>query len=144
LSHGLVELDAPDACHLCDQEPETLDHLQNCLVFSFVALLRPELFTFRKGVVRVETQGIYKGHTSMDTGLKSNQSVIDVHFFLSCLQSASLLIQSLLLKTLMSVYNVYVCRFNTENAWTGHSPILVAWTVDKAKVVAFVKHLLTV
>jgi uridine nucleosidase len=37
---------------------------------SFLALLRPELFTFRKGVVRVETQGICKGHTSMDMGLK--------------------------------------------------------------------------
>ncbi|KAL6838504.1 hypothetical protein ACP4OV_031749 [Aristida adscensionis] len=37
---------------------------------SFAALVRPELFTFRKGVVRVETQGICTGHTSMDLGLK--------------------------------------------------------------------------
>jgi uridine nucleosidase len=37
---------------------------------SFAALVRPELFTFRKGVVRVETQGICRGHTSMDMGLK--------------------------------------------------------------------------
>lgn len=36
----------------------------------FVALLRPDLFTFRKGVVRVETQGICVGHTMMDQGLK--------------------------------------------------------------------------
>ncbi|XP_031102963.1 probable uridine nucleosidase 1 isoform X1 [Ipomoea triloba] len=37
---------------------------------SFVALVRPDLFTFRKGVVRVETQGICTGHTLMDQGLK--------------------------------------------------------------------------
>jgi uridine nucleosidase len=37
---------------------------------SFAALVRPELFAFRKGVVRVATQGICRGHTSMDTGLK--------------------------------------------------------------------------
>ncbi|KAM0899459.1 hypothetical protein ACQ4PT_021317 [Festuca glaucescens] len=65
---------------------------------SFAALVRPGLFTFRKGVVRVETQGICRGHTSMDMGLK---------------------------------------KFNTENAWSGYTPISVAWTVDKAKVVAF-------
>ncbi|XP_020592748.1 probable uridine nucleosidase 1 [Phalaenopsis equestris] len=38
---------------------------------SFVALVRPDLFTFRKGVVRVETQGICVGHTLMDQGLKN-------------------------------------------------------------------------
>ncbi|XP_051131620.1 uridine nucleosidase 1 [Andrographis paniculata] len=37
---------------------------------SFVALVRPDLFTFKKGVVRVETQGICAGHTLMDQGLK--------------------------------------------------------------------------
>ncbi|KAJ8532718.1 hypothetical protein K7X08_015607 [Anisodus acutangulus] len=37
---------------------------------SFVALVRPELFTFKKGVVRVEIQGICVGHTLMDQGLK--------------------------------------------------------------------------
>ncbi|XP_008808554.1 uridine nucleosidase 1-like isoform X2 [Phoenix dactylifera] len=37
---------------------------------SYVALVRPDLFTFRKGVVRVETQGICVGHTLMDQGLK--------------------------------------------------------------------------
>ncbi|EXB88735.1 hypothetical protein L484_015425 [Morus notabilis] len=37
---------------------------------SFVALVRPDLFTFKKGVVRVETQGICIGHTLMDQGLK--------------------------------------------------------------------------
>lgn len=38
---------------------------------SFVALVRPDLFTYRKGVVRVETQGICVGHTLMDQGLKT-------------------------------------------------------------------------
>ncbi|KAG6427513.1 hypothetical protein SASPL_111759 [Salvia splendens] len=38
---------------------------------SFVALVRPDLFTFKKGVVRVETQGICVGHTIMDQGLKN-------------------------------------------------------------------------
>jgi uridine nucleosidase len=33
---------------------------------SFAALVRPEYFTFKKGVVRVETKGICTGHTSMD------------------------------------------------------------------------------
>ncbi|CAA2988241.1 probable uridine nucleosidase 1 [Olea europaea subsp. europaea] len=38
---------------------------------SFVLLVRPHLFTFKKGVVRVETQGICVGHTLMDQGLKN-------------------------------------------------------------------------
>ncbi|CAM8949255.1 unnamed protein product [Rhodiola kirilowii] len=37
---------------------------------SFALLVRPDLFTFKKGVVRVETQGICAGHTLMDHGLK--------------------------------------------------------------------------
>ncbi|KAL1224329.1 Uridine nucleosidase 1 [Cardamine amara subsp. amara] len=37
---------------------------------SFVAVVRPDLFTYKKGVVRVETQGICIGHTLMDQGLK--------------------------------------------------------------------------
>ncbi|GAB2300701.1 Uridine nucleosidase 1 [Dionaea muscipula] len=37
---------------------------------SFVVLVRPDLFTYKKGVVRVETQGICVGHTLMDHGLK--------------------------------------------------------------------------
>ncbi|XP_062194717.1 probable uridine nucleosidase 2 [Phragmites australis] len=71
---------------------------------SFAALVHPEYFTFKKGVVRVETQGICTGHTSMDMLLK---------------------------------------KWNSENPWTGYSPISVAWTVDVPKVVAFVKELVT-
>ncbi|KAL5741049.1 hypothetical protein ACOSQ2_030229 [Xanthoceras sorbifolium] len=37
---------------------------------SFMALVRPDLFTYKKGVVRVETQGMSVGHTLMDQGLK--------------------------------------------------------------------------
>ncbi|KAK7396669.1 hypothetical protein VNO78_17826 [Psophocarpus tetragonolobus] len=37
---------------------------------SFVALVRPDLFTYKEGVVRVETQGICVGHTLLDQGLK--------------------------------------------------------------------------
>ncbi|CAK9169352.1 unnamed protein product [Ilex paraguariensis] len=37
----------------------------------FVALVRPDLFTYKNGVVRVETQGICVGHTLMDQGLKT-------------------------------------------------------------------------
>ncbi|KAM6568579.1 hypothetical protein CsatB_016564 [Cannabis sativa] len=37
---------------------------------SFVALVRPDLFTYKEGVVRVETQGLCTGHTLMDQGLK--------------------------------------------------------------------------
>ncbi|KAG7573814.1 Ribonucleoside hydrolase-like [Arabidopsis suecica] len=37
---------------------------------SFVAVVRPDLFTYKKGIVRVETQGICVGHTLMDQGLK--------------------------------------------------------------------------
>ncbi|XP_062190978.1 probable uridine nucleosidase 1 [Phragmites australis] len=37
---------------------------------SFTALALPEYFTFKKGVVRAETQGICTGHTLMDPGLK--------------------------------------------------------------------------
>ncbi|CAD6225698.1 unnamed protein product [Miscanthus lutarioriparius] len=69
---------------------------------SFAALVCPEMFTFKKGVVRVETQGICVGHTSMDMLLN---------------------------------------KWNSENPWTGYSPISVAWTVDVPKVVEFVKEL---
>lgn len=37
---------------------------------SLVALVRPDLFTYKKGVVRVETEGICVGYTLMDQGLK--------------------------------------------------------------------------
>lgn len=37
----------------------------------FAALLKPHLFEFKKGAVRVETQGICTGHTLMDLGLKN-------------------------------------------------------------------------
>ncbi|XP_047340431.1 uridine nucleosidase 1 [Impatiens glandulifera] len=37
---------------------------------SFVALIEPDLFTYKKGVVRVETQGTCLGHTLLDQGLK--------------------------------------------------------------------------
>ncbi|KAJ1394494.1 Ribonucleoside hydrolase-like [Sesbania bispinosa] len=37
---------------------------------SFVAVVRPDLFTYKTGVVRVETQGICVGHTLLDQGLK--------------------------------------------------------------------------
>ncbi|CAJ2632381.1 uridine nucleosidase 1-like protein [Trifolium pratense] len=37
---------------------------------SFVAVVRPDLFTYKKGVVRVETQGVCVGHTLLDQGLK--------------------------------------------------------------------------
>lgn len=34
---------------------------------GFTALIRPDLFTLKKSVVRVETQGICAGHTLIDT-----------------------------------------------------------------------------
>ncbi|XP_057535080.1 uridine nucleosidase 1 [Amaranthus tricolor] len=68
---------------------------------SFVALVRPDLFTYKKGVVRVETQGICVGHTLMDQGLK---------------------------------------KWNSENPWTGYSPISVAWTVDVEEVKMYIKN----
>ncbi|XP_010683768.2 uridine nucleosidase 1 [Beta vulgaris subsp. vulgaris] len=68
---------------------------------SFVALVRPDLFTYKKGVVRVETQGICVGHTLMDQGLK---------------------------------------KWNTENPWTGYSPISVAWTVNIEEVIMYIKN----
>ncbi|CAN6832428.1 unnamed protein product [Brassica oleracea] len=58
---------------------ETFKFLIDCRWFSgvylhdpvsFVAVVRPDLFTYKKGVVRVETQGICVGHTLMDQGLK--------------------------------------------------------------------------
>ncbi|XP_021764759.1 uridine nucleosidase 1-like [Chenopodium quinoa] len=68
---------------------------------SFVAVVRPDLFTYKKGVVRVETQGICTGHTLMDQGLK---------------------------------------KWNTENPWTGYSPISVAWTVNVEEVLMYIKN----
>lgn len=43
---------------------------------SFTALVHPEYFTFKKGVVRVETQGICTGHTLMDQGLKKYDTIL--------------------------------------------------------------------
>ncbi|GMH28731.1 hypothetical protein Nepgr_030574 [Nepenthes gracilis] len=37
---------------------------------SFTALVRPDLFTYKNGVARVETQGISVGHTLMDHGIR--------------------------------------------------------------------------
>ena len=42
---------------------------------TFVALVRPDLFTYKKGVMRVETQGICVGHTIMDLGLKKYDQI---------------------------------------------------------------------
>ncbi|CAA0837864.1 Uridine nucleosidase 1 [Striga hermonthica] len=70
---------------------------------SFVALVRPDLFTFKKGVVRVETQGICVGHTLMDQGLK---------------------------------------KWNSNNPWSGFSPVSVAWTVDSQEVLKYVNEIL--
>ncbi|XP_023756478.1 uridine nucleosidase 1 [Lactuca sativa] len=69
----------------------------------FVALIRPDLFVFKKGVVRVETQGLCVGHTLMDQGLK---------------------------------------RWNSDNPWTGYSPVSVAWTVNVEKVLNYIKTVL--
>lgn len=68
---------------------------------SFVALVRPDLFMYKKGVVRVETQGICIGHTLMDQGLK---------------------------------------KWNSNNPWTGYSPVSVAWAVDVEEVVMYIKN----
>ena len=50
--------------------PEMLSGISLHDPVSFVVLVRPDLFTYKKGVVRVETQGICLGHTLMDQGLK--------------------------------------------------------------------------
>ena len=42
---------------------------------TFVALVRPDLFTYKKGVIRVQTQGICIGHTLMDPGLKKYDQI---------------------------------------------------------------------
>ncbi|KAL1220381.1 Uridine nucleosidase 1 [Cardamine amara subsp. amara] len=47
---------------------------------SFVSVGRPDIFTYKKGVVRVENQGICIGHTLMDQGLKSFVTVIHQNF----------------------------------------------------------------
>ncbi|KAF8397849.1 hypothetical protein HHK36_016774 [Tetracentron sinense] len=70
---------------------------------SFMALVRPDLFTYKKGVVRVETQGICVGHTLMDQGLK---------------------------------------KWNANNAWSGYSPVTIAWTVNVDDVLTYIKKLL--
>lgn len=49
---------------------------------SFVALVRPDLFTYKKGVVRVETQGICTGHTLLDQGLKKYVQTLKNMLFL--------------------------------------------------------------
>ena len=49
---------------------------------SFVALVRPDLFTYKKGVVRVETQGICVGHTLLDQGLKKYVQTLNEAIFL--------------------------------------------------------------
>ncbi|RZC21487.1 Uridine nucleosidase 1 isoform B [Glycine soja] len=48
---------------------------------SFVAVVRPDLFTYKKGVVRVETQGICVGHTLMDQGLKKFVQIYNYYYY---------------------------------------------------------------
>ncbi|KAL9225772.1 hypothetical protein vseg_001659 [Gypsophila vaccaria] len=67
---------------------------------SFVAVVRPELFTYKRGVVRVETQGVCVGHTLLDQHLKT---------------------------------------WSSENPWTGHTPVSVAWTVNVEQVLTHIK-----
>lgn len=38
---------------------------------ALVVCLRPELFSWRRGAVRVATEGVARGHTIMDAGLKN-------------------------------------------------------------------------
>ena len=48
-------------------------HDPTCLA----ALLDPTLFTFKKGAVRVETEGLCVGHTLLDLGLKK---YVNMHY----------------------------------------------------------------
>lgn len=63
------------AINICNLSRLTWTKFSNAGIFlhdpvCFAALVRPDLFSFKKGVVRVETQGICVGHTLMDQGLK--------------------------------------------------------------------------
>lgn len=103
---------------------------------SFVALVRPDLFTYKSGVVRVETQGICVGHTLMDQGIKKY------------VQSYTWFYRIFLQFSNCSVNNPFPfsplisCRWNSSNPWTGYSPISVAWTVKVDEVTNYVKDLL--
>ncbi|TVT99286.1 hypothetical protein EJB05_55361, partial [Eragrostis curvula] len=91
---------------------------------SFTALVHPELFTFKKGVVRVGTQGIFTGHTLMDQRLINQRTSGQVA------RSSNGTSSDLELGL----------RWNSENQWTAYRPISVAWTVDVPKVLGYVKQ----
>lgn len=100
---------------------------------SFVALVRPDLFTYKSGVVRVETQGISVGHTLMDQGIKKY-----VHNCTTFLPNFSAVFVH---NPFPAVCNVS-CRWNSDNPWSGYSPVSVAWTVKVDEVTNYVKELL--
>ena len=94
---------------------------------SFVAVVRPDLFTYKKGVVRVETQGFCVGHTLMDQGLKKYEYI---RFFLN----------KIVLFLIVSFNGFSFCySWNSSNPWTGYSPVDVAWTVNVDGVLDYIK-----
>ncbi|KAE8673040.1 Uridine nucleosidase 1 [Hibiscus syriacus] len=98
---------------------------------SFVALVRPDLFTYKKGVVRVETQGICVGHTLLDQGLKKNFT------------KSKLIIYSNRSAVIVANVNaINWCRWNGGNPWTGYSLVSAAWTVNVDEVLSYVKTML--
>lgn len=102
---------------------------------SFLALVRPDLFTYKRGVVRVETQGICTGHTLMDQGLKRYVCtgwLLRVRYLpsFSCLPDIWLVPSS-------ASY-----RWNSSNPWSEYSPVSVAWTVNVDEVVSCIKKYL--
>ena len=61
--------------NICNLSLPSTTKLSNAGIYlhdpvCFAALVRPDLFSFKRGVVRVETQGICVGHTLMDQGLR--------------------------------------------------------------------------
>lgn len=99
----------------------------------FAALVRPDFFTFKKGVVRVETQGICRGQTVVDLASKK--------YCTRSFSQLSLIMFSFFFFFFFSSWISISCRWNASNPWTGYSPAAVAWTVDVPGVVAFIKQL---
>lgn len=104
---------------------------------SFVALVRPDLFTYKKGVVRVETQGICAGHTLLDQGLKKYVQTLKNILFLEKFNLGFLFLHFSLILLLLIWH-----RWNSSNPWTEYSPVSVAWTVNVKGVLDYIRKLL--
>lgn len=85
----------------------------------FAALIKPQLFEYKNGAVRVETQGICTGHTLMDFGLKKCVFLI-FHSIWSFYDNMSFLLGSFLKRVLEGLNYTHKLPFSLDVRFVGY------------------------